>query len=121
MNKISALTSRGKAWAVLVNSDLTEGRGNNILKHLCEKRSTAIRLAKGADVQGSDGEIEEVPIYLFQTRRTQLRLYGPVNLVPPTTVDLQNQKFLDAKEAAIERARKAGLSDEDIAAIGGIQ
>ena len=44
-------------WGVYVNSDLTEGRGFERIKHLCEEEATARRLARGANVQGSDGVV----------------------------------------------------------------
>lgn len=107
------------AWAVIVNADLTEGRGPNVISHLCEKMTTAIRLAKGASVQGCNGGIEEVDLLEHNGM-----LYGPVRLVQPTAEDDREQEKADTARAQADRRREAevhakelGLTDEDIEAL----
>jgi len=34
-------------WAVYSNTDLTEGKGGQYVKHYCKKETTAYRLGKG--------------------------------------------------------------------------
>ena len=48
-----------KVWVAWSNTDLTEGRGKPIPKAVCEEESTAVRLGKKGDVQGSDCYISE--------------------------------------------------------------
>ena len=101
-----------EAWAVIVNSDLTEGRGRNFVKHICEIKATARRLAHKADVQGSNGLVERLLL-----KRWDGRWCGPVDVVAPTDQDRKDQLVLDARTEAEERARSLGLSDEDLQAL----
>lgn len=109
-------------WMVERNSDGTEGRGQQLVKALCEKEATARRLANGCDVQGSDGHVTRVPI--FQLKDGPWFNYGPVTIVSPTREDIAEQVRLDADAAAreryaqaVERAKLLGLSDEDLAVL----
>ena len=45
--------------------------------------------------------------------------YGPIQLAQPTKEDVINEAIRLKKEAATERAKAAGLSAEDIVALGG--
>lgn len=106
-------------WAVWTNTDLTEGRGRQYIKHLCSIEATAHRLAKRAYVQGSMAPVEEMEILTWDGR-----YYGPVTVELPSNDDLKLQERLDeqhAKEArkvkALERAKELGLSDEELEAL----
>jgi hypothetical protein len=55
---------RMDCWVVWVNEDLTEGRGAQKVLAVCEKEATARRLARGADTQGADGRVMELPVVL---------------------------------------------------------
>lgn len=101
-----------KAWVVWINSDLTEGRGFNVPLAVCDLEATARRLAHKASTQGSDGTVECVEL-----QQVDGHWYGPVVLTPPTREDKKRQAQLDAAHAAEEKARSAGLTPEDIAAI----
>ena len=101
-----------EAWMVEVNTDLTEGRGYQVPLHICDKEATARRLGKKADVQGMDAKTH--PVKLIKVGSCW---YGPVQIRPETKEDAHAQKLLDAKREVVERARAAGLSDEDIAAL----
>lgn len=46
----------------LVNSDLTEGRGNTIVHSVHLTNDSAEKAALGSDVQGTDGEVRESPV-----------------------------------------------------------
>ena len=54
-------------YVVRVNSDLTEGKGRQVIKAVCAIRSTAVRLARGADVQGSNGQVTEESAFWLAT------------------------------------------------------
>jgi len=103
-----------KAWMATRNSDLTEGRGWQVIIAICSIKATAMRLAHKADVQGSDGGVE--PIELIKHNG---RWYGPVNIEAGTNEDKAAQAKIAIREAAETKARAAGLTEEDIAALRG--
>lgn len=94
---------------VLSNTDLTEGRGRDCVLHVCETRETAHRLSRGAYVQGSDCPVSE---------RLAVKIGGRW-LVPGTIVSesKEDRKLAESnkrKEAVVQKARQAGLTDEDL-------
>lgn len=101
-----------EAWAVLVNTDLTEGRGRQYVKHLCEIEATAVRKAHKADVQGSNGTI--VRVDLVKRNNTW---FGPVEIEHPTSDDQKSQLVIDAKRKVEKKAKSLGLTDDEIAAL----
>lgn len=105
-----------RAYAVWVNSDLTEGRGYEYPQGIYEAEVTARRAAKGVDVQGGNGRI--VPTTLY---KVQNLWYGPVNLVRATEADRREEKILLEKEEELVKIEKleqamlkAGFSAEDL-------
>lgn len=108
-------TEERTLWVAYTNTDLTEGRGQQVPKHVCEMEATARRLAKGISVMGSDGEV--CPVKLLVHDRKLYAPYSLVRAVPPTPEDQRAQAKADAKEAAIAKAKAAGLSDADIKAL----
>jgi len=120
------VTPKGHAWAVTVNEDGTEGRGRQLVTAVCEIKETALRMAKGADVQGTDGKVERASLFLIEDGPSFSRLYGPVHLTQPSVDDavLQRRNAKCEKAAqrfdeSIQRARNLGLSDDDIAVLQG--
>lgn len=107
-----------QAFVAWTNSDLTEGRGAQYPLAICEMKSTAIRLGKGQYVQGSDCPISEVTLTMGQGSGTwNWAWHGPVRLIEPSENDKAANERLSVREAAIEAAKAAGLSDEQISAI----
>lgn len=109
------------AYAVWTNTNLTGGRGTEYIKTICEKQATAIRIAKKGYIMGDNCPISKVEI--FAKEHT---LYGPVHIIAPTIEDLQIEEQLvkvakaaSAKQAAIEKAKLLGLSEDDINALKG--
>lgn len=98
-----------KAWGVYTNTDLTEGRGRQFLLHICDLKATAIRLASKAGVMGSDAKVTQVNLI-----KVGDEFYGPVYIKSPTTEDEDQQKRINAREAATDKAIAAGLSEADI-------
>lgn len=103
-------------FVVWTNTDLTEGRGSEYPLHVCGKESTALRLAKHCSVQGCDGRITKDKAYYINGS-----WYMPNHVVYPSPEDekveikMQAEKEKQAKkDAAIEKAKKLGLSQEDI-------
>lgn len=111
-------------FAIYINSDLTEGRGYNYPLFICEKRSTAVRMAFKRNVQGCNGQVEEVPAFRL---KNHYGWFAPAVITGPSKEDLDNekkmeaeQKLAEAKAIAIEKARLLGLSDSDIEALRGL-
>lgn len=111
-------------YVAYTNTDRTEGRGANIPYAICEAEVTARRLAKGCYVQGSDGPVKPVDLIMVDGK-----WYVPADLIQirgPSREDREEQKRIEAErfakeraEQAIQKARAAGLTDEDINALAG--
>ena len=99
-------------FVAYTNTDCTEGRGRDIPIAVCESEATAIRLAKGQYVQGSNGPVRKVEVIEVDGKFFYPK--SAVTLVPPTKEDLAQDARLEAKRVAIEKARTAGLTEEDI-------
>lgn len=101
-------------WVAWTNTDLTEGRGERYPLCVANTPETAARVGRRNGVMGSDCEVTEERAY-----RIGRRWYVPGRIMAATAEDLQKVKIREAREEAESRARKAGLSDEDIAALRG--
>lgn len=104
-------------WAVYTNSDLTEGRGRQYVAHFCKLRATALRLAKRGYVQGTDCPVAPVTVLVLDGK-----LVLPMSLIEvanPSREDEAAEAQLLAKEAAIEKARAAGLTEDEIKLLSG--
>jgi hypothetical protein len=102
-----------KVWVAWTNTDCTEGRGRQIPKSVCEAEATAIRVGKKGYVQGSDCPVSEA----IAVRVNNCWLVPGV-IVPTIKDDIATQKRLDEKRAVIEKAKAAGLTEEDLNALG---
>lgn len=109
MSKTIEVRHPRKAWAVMTNSDLTEGRGYQFPLAVCEKRATAERLGKKGGVQGADCDLVEVEVFIFDQK-----YYGPVRLVASTKEDDARQGQIDKRQEAIAAAKAAGLTEDQI-------
>lgn len=117
-------TEQKKVFAVYVNTDLTEGRGQECLIALTENKFTALRLGKGKDVQGSDARIVEKKMYFVPTdpvHRFMGEWYGPASFVhKPTEDDLKTEKEHNNKTAQnilLEKFKKGETITEEERAI----
>jgi hypothetical protein len=100
------------AWS---NTDLTEGRGHQIPLAVCQKEATAIRMGRKKSVQGSDCRVSKCLI--FRLVDGGLVHYGPIRFTPSTKGDDEVQAKIDSRNAAMARAKKLGMSDEEIDAL----
>lgn len=107
-------------YQVVTNSDLTEGRGHAVVVATCWYATTAERLAHKAGPQGSHADIHAATA--FGERHTGW--YAPTYIKGPTPDDEDRQKRREQRrqaklrrDQAHERAREAGLSEDDIAAL----
>jgi len=101
------------AWS---NSDLTEGKGREIVHAVCESRTTAIRHGEHQSVQGSNCRVtEELAL------RVGGRWLAPTRIVPASKEDLAVDKRRQEWDQAIAKGRAAGLTDADIEALQNYQ
>lgn len=106
-------------WVVLKNTDDTEGRGALYISHVCALEATALRIARGKYVMGSDCPIEKVRSYKINDYWLQ-----PSPVVPASDEDRRNQAEIDAArsvkgmaEKALAEAEELGLSQEHVDAL----
>lgn len=106
-----------EVFVTYTNTDCTEGRGADVPIAVCKLEATAIRLGRKRYVQGSDGPIRKAELIELDGK-----WYYPsqaVYVVPPTKEDLASQKVMDDRRAVIDKARAAGLTDDDLRMLGG--
>lgn len=101
-----------KVYVVEGNTDLNAGLGYRFPVKICKSKTTAKRLAKGNYVQGTDCPIEEMTAYWIDNV-----WYCWVDIEEPTKEDIELDEKNKAMQEALERAKAAGLSDDDIAAL----
>ena len=99
------------AWT---NTDLTEGRGSQIPLFVTEIPETAARLGAKGYVMGSPCPITEAIAV-----KVKNRWLIPGQIIGSTREDDALKAKRELRESAIEKAKSAGLSDEDIAAMTG--
>ncbi len=109
------------AYEVRSNTDLTEGRGHEYAKFICELQTTAERLGRRGYVQGTDCTVYPVELFLHEGR-----WYGPIHVEGPSESDRKLDAERQAEEqrriariAVLNKARELGLSEEDIAILRG--
>jgi hypothetical protein len=111
--ELPKITETKEVWLVIQNTDNTEGRGKQFVAHVCEIEATAIRLGRGNYVQGSNCPIEKTVAV-----RTGRYWLGPVVIQEPSKDDDKTQEKLNAKRDAFQKAISAGLSEDDLRAMG---
>ena len=110
------MVEKRTVWVAYTNTDCNEGRGHDVPIAVCATEVTANRLAQRRYVQGSDG-----PVRTAELLKIDGKWYAPgtaINVVEPTREDVAAQAAIDAKRAALEKAKAAGLTDADLAALG---
>lgn len=103
------LIGKRQIFIVWTNTDLTEGRGQQIPIAYAELYTTAARVAEKRGVMGSNADVREGEALIYRGRS-----YAPVRLEPPTDVDKAREKFRVARLAALERAKALGLTNDEI-------
>lgn len=101
-----------KAYVVMQNTDLTEGRGYQRPIAISDSISAAKRIGRKNDTQGTDCQILECRIF-----RIDNIWYGPCSLVNPTPEDIHADKKLAFREETIKKAMHLGLTQAEIDAI----
>lgn len=104
--------STSRVYVVVSNSDRTEGKGYPVYLASCMNKATALRLAKGAGVQGCDANIvEDISIY----RDGKYYICG--DIISPSPDDLKVQEAMNKYEKALDDAKKLGLTEDQILAL----
>lgn len=98
-----------EVWVAWTNTDCTEGRGRQIPKAVCDLKATAIRLGRKGSVQGSDCQVSKSIAVMVNNCWL---IPGVIHAQTPEDVKAQNH--MDKKQAAMEKAKAAGLTDEDL-------
>ncbi|MBN58699.1 hypothetical protein [Thalassolituus sp. UBA3500] len=96
-------------WVAWTNTDCTEGRGRQIPKAVCESEATAMRLGKKGYVQGSDCPVREA--VAVKVNNCWL---VPGKIEPISSEDVAAQARIDARRAALKKAKDAGLTDDEL-------
>lgn len=112
-------TQEQEVFAVYTNTDLTEGRGWEYPLALCALESTAKRLGRKNYVMGTDCPIQTEKLYYIHNK-----WYGPVAVDYGNREEMEEEETLrkqrqiaKAKNLAIEKAKKLGLTEEEIKAL----
>jgi N-acetylglucosamine-6-phosphate deacetylase len=96
-------------WVAWANTDNTEGRGFDYPKYVCQTEATAIRKGKNGFVQGSNCPVSKsIAIKIDNTWLV------PGKIVQATSQDMRFQIELDRRRSLIEKAKKAGFTDDDL-------
>jgi uncharacterized protein (DUF2126 family) len=103
-----------KVWVAWTNTDCTEGRGKEVVEYVCETEATARRLGKQRYIQGTNCPISES---IAVKVNNKWLIDGSIQVA--TTADVLMQNKLDKHKMVLEKARAAGLTDEDIASLKG--
>jgi hypothetical protein len=105
-------------WVAYTNTDCTEGRGMDVPIAVCAAEATAIRLARKRYVQGCDGPVRKMDLVKIDGK--WFAPYDAIVVIEPTREDVADQDMIDAKRNAMAKAKAAGLTDEELAALAGI-
>jgi len=96
-------------YEVSTDSNLTEGRDWKVHVAFCASPTTAKRLARGIGVQGTDGYVDEVTVYYINGR-----WHAPIIIKYSSHDDIVQDELDNRRQAALEKARAAGLTDEEL-------
>jgi len=105
-------------WCTWVNTDLTEGRGHQVIRDHCRLRSTARRLGAHADVQGGPAQIDVWPALDLVVNRRRIT-YGPITWATEAPEDTRVDEQARERENAEARALELGMTPKEIAALKG--
>jgi hypothetical protein len=112
-------------YAVITNTDRTEGRGYEYIKHLCYKEVTAQRLGKGNYIQGVDCPIIKIPIIKLMGGDIVVNI-DYLGVDSPSCEDLdkikrdeQAQSRANRRAILLDRLDQLGFTEEQITLLQG--
>ena len=103
------MEDKQKAYKVVSNSDLTEGRGRPVIVAITTSLTTAHRVGLRKGVQGTPCPVEECEIFKYNGQ-----WYGPVTIVHPNKQDELKDNFEKEKAEFIAKIKSLGLTEEEI-------
>lgn len=109
------ITDTKIVFVVWTNTDLTEGKGRQYPLYVCDSQTTALRLAKKQGVQGTDADVYDEEAY-----RINNKWYAPARIQAANLSDKKIDKDRQIREDTINKAKKLGLSNEDILALSNV-
>jgi hypothetical protein len=95
-------------WVVSRNSDLTEGKGYEVIVAHCDCETTARRIARRINVQGSDGYVYQCPTFKIGTKR-----YAPVTIIRASAEDEKIENRKQKVEALKSRLLDTGVINQE--------
>lgn len=101
-------------WVAWTNTDLTEGRGNQYPLCVAESKEAAERVGKNGGVMGSNCHVSAA--IAVMVNNTWLI---PGVIQKETKLDAALRLKREIREMAIAKAKAAGLSEDEIAALTG--
>lgn len=102
-------------WIAWSNTDLTEGRGYAKMHAVAWSYETAIRIGRKGSVMGCDCDVTKETAYKIGER-----WYVPgVTIHQETKEDTAARAKREGRDSAIAKARAAGMSEDEIAALTG--
>ena len=104
--------NRVTAFSVSDNTDHSEGRGREFVRAYTELESTAIRLAKGTYVQGTNAPVTQV--FLYKCGDYYFPVGSEVTVLSPNEKDIEAEKRMRTYLGVVEKAFDLGLTAEDI-------
>lgn len=110
------VTDTKQVFVVWTNTDLTEGKGRQYPLYVCESKTTALRVGKNAGVQGSSADIYADEAYMMDGR-----WYAPSNIMRASLADKKIDQARQRSVEIVDKAKKLGLSNEDIVALSKVE
>ena len=99
-------------FVAFTNTDCTEGRGFEVPYAASENKATVVRLGKGKYIQGSPCPVRE-----YELKELDGEWYAPLDAIRlhiPTKEDKETEKLEKDRLSAIEKAKRAGLTQDEI-------
>jgi len=105
-------------WVVRRNTDLTEGRGIEVVSSVCHIRETAKRLAYKKGVQGTDASVTPGFAIIAEIDGNEVLLV-PGEIECPSKDDKVDQKMRDDLDTVLAKATAAGLTADELKLLRG--
>lgn len=107
------ITDEKLVYLTMTNENLTDGRGEQVVLHVCWHEETAVRLGKGKYVMGSD-----CPVQRAWAVKINGRWHVPARIEIENATDKLVRAANEERKRVIGKMREAGFTEEEIAAVG---
>lgn len=106
------ITEENPVWLTITNENLTDGRGEPVVLHVCWQEETAVRLGKGKYVMGSD-----CPVQQAWAVKINGRWHVPGRIEIENAADKMVRAANEERKRVVGKMREAGFTEEEIAAL----